>query len=256
MKFFADADHRLAVGAALSFSLALATVFTCTPFFRPSTLQPLFFLLVFVGVVLFTGSDVAFGVQVEYGCELQLGENESESTARLCDALCESGLTVEHTNTGRAVWFASQHVFILVVILFFVPIDAPLILFLAGLHSALNEVLLQRNFAYRLAGSFTAHAFILAVLGLASVLQSRAARQHFVSNARLAAELDRRIEQLHSEKERVEWAPHRQKASGLRPGGATAGHPRPPLRGWCPPPPPLSEGLKPRVRSPLHALVG
>ena len=140
MKFFADAGHRLAVGAALSLVLVLATGFTFTPFFRPATLQPLFFLLVFTSVVLFTGIDVAFGVQVEYGCALQSGENYSESTERVCDALCKSGLTVEHTNTGRAVWFASQHVFILVVILFFVPIDAPLILFLAGLHSALNAV--------------------------------------------------------------------------------------------------------------------
>ena len=207
MQFFAkNADHRLAARAALSLLLVLAAAFTFTRFFRPATLQPLFFLLVSAWVLLFPGIDVALGVEVEYGCELQLlGANESEPTDRASDAMCESGLTVQHTNTGRALWFASQHVFSLVVILFFVPIDAPLLVFLAGLHAALIEALLQRNFAYRLVASSAGHATILAVLGVASVLQSRAARQHFLSNARLAAELERRVEQLNSGKARVEW---------------------------------------------------
>lgn len=200
--------------------LVMATAFTFTPLFRPTTLQPFFFVLTLALVLLFSAIDVILGVSPLQGCTPPEGE-DAPSSAQECDALCESGLTVEQTDAGRAIWFTSQYDFFVVLILFIVPLDAPLAISIAFLFAALNEVLLQQTFSYRLVGSYTMHSVFFIILSTVTVIQNRAMRSSFLTNMRLAAELDRRIENLHSAKERMEWerdmdAKYRARAANLR----------------------------------------
>ena len=204
MKFFQETDYRLAVGAVLFAVLLSGTVFTFTPFFGPTTLQPFLFLLMLALVLIFYGVDVILGAVPEYDCELQVSQVNG-TTENMCDALCVSGLSVKQTASGRAIWLASQQCFFLVLILFVLPIDAPCVLFIASLQSALAEVGLQQSVDYRLVGSWVAHSIVLVCLSLVSVLKSLSVRHQFVTTVRLASELHHRIEHLNSENERIEW---------------------------------------------------
>lgn len=197
------ADHLLNTRAWFMGVLLLTTVFTFTPWWGPATLQPLLFLLTLSTVLLFIATDVIFGSSIEYGCEL--AAEPVNASARICDAMCPSGLTAEQTYAGRTVFFMSQQTAISVSILFFVPIDALLVISLALVHAVLTEVVLQRGFDFGLGGVYIMHAILLTLLGVASITQSRAARLHFLITERHVATLDRRIEQLNAEKERVEW---------------------------------------------------
>lgn len=196
--------QRVAVAAMLSVVLLVGTAFTFTPFFGPASMQPAFFLGGLAFVLLFTGADLILGVEMRELCGSE-HRQLNESNGHLCNELCESGLTIKQTNAGRAIWHASQYDLFQVLFLFFFPIDAPLVIFLACLHAALNEVLLQQQFDFTLRGSLIAHSFQLVVFGIASVIKCRSFRHNFLMKAHLAAALDRRIEQLNSEKERVEW---------------------------------------------------
>lgn len=216
-KILADEGHNLVIGTALTAALVAAAGFTFTPCFRYTTLQPMFFLLVLFAVLLITMTDMLFRADVAYGCSPH--HNIPLNLTTVADTLCATGLTARQTNAGRAISFASRNDYLLVIILFFVPLDAPLVLFLATLQAALAQVLLQRNFEYRLYGSMVSSTFVLVVLSIASILQSRAMRHHFLANARLASAEDERSEQLRCIRERVEW--ERELAAKDRPRGAS-----------------------------------
>ena len=206
-RFFADPSFDgflAAIAVALTAAVAAAAVFTFTPWFRHTTLQPMFFLLVLYCVLLTTTMDIIFRTNVAYGCAHSHTPLLNTSTIS-ADGLCASGLTAQQTNAGRAMSYASRYEYTLIAILFFVPLDAPLVLFLAILQAALNEYVLQRNFEYRLYGSIVSHSIALVVLSIVSTLQSRALRHHFLAAARLAYAADERGEQLQCIRERVEW---------------------------------------------------
>jgi len=200
----APPGQRAAVAVMLSVVVLGGTAFTFTPFFGPASLQPTFFLGGLAFVLLFTGTDLIFGVEIRELCGSEVRQL-NQSLGDLCNEMCESGMTVKQTNAGRTIWHASQYDLFQVLFLFFFPVDAPLAIFLACLHAVLNEALLQQHFDFTLRGSIIAHSFQLVVFGIASVIKCRSARHTFLTNARLATALDRRIEQLNSEKERVEW---------------------------------------------------